>query len=223
MILSYIFIAAISYLLGSIPFALWIVKLYVKKDLREGGSKNIGALNTLRIVTKEKGRIMGVLCFFLAFILDALKAVFAIILAANIIPSNPIWVITIATFFAILGHNYSIFLKFKGGRGAASLMGVMLYLDWKIFFGWLLIVLCFMVVFEILMGEKFSKKLVKHAVSEQIIGRLIGEVFAVYWIYLFNIFVFYPIAPTTILVLIAHKDRIVDQVRKIRNKTYIND
>jgi len=220
MIINYIFIAIVSYLLGSFPFALWLVRIYTKKDLREGGSKNTGALNTLRIVSKEKGKAMGIIFFLLAFILDASKAVVAIIIAMNIVPSSPIWAVTIATFFAILGHNYSIFLKFKGGRGAASLMGVMLYLDWRIFFGWLLIVLCFMIIFELLMGGKFN---IKHAISEQIIGRLIGEVFAVYWIYFFNIFVFYPVAPATILVLIAHKDRIAEQVRKIRNKTYFND
>jgi len=223
MVTNYIFIAIISYLLGSFPFALWLVRIYTKKDLREGGSKNTGALNTLRIVSKEKGKVMGVIFFLLAFILDASKAAIAIIIAMNIIPFSPIWAVTIATFFAVLGHNHSIFLKFKGGRGAASLMGAMLYLDWRVFFGWLLIVLLSMIIFEMLLGGKFNKKLIKHAISEQIIGRLIGEVFAVYWIYFFNIIVFYPIAPATILVLIAHKDRITEQVRKMRNKNYFND
>jgi glycerol-3-phosphate acyltransferase PlsY len=223
MIINYIFVAIISYLLGSFPFALWLVKIYTKKDLREGGSKNTGALNTLRIVSREKGRTMGVIFFLLAFILDASKAVIAIVIAMNLIPSSPVWAATLATFFAVLGHNYSIFLKLKGGRGAASLMGVMLYLDWRVFCGWLLIVLLFMIIAELVAGGRLSKKSIKHAISEQIIGRLIGEVAAVYWIYLFNAFVFYPVAPATILVLIAHKDRIAEQVRKIRNNTYFND
>ena len=100
-------------------------------------------------------------------------------------------------------------------------MGIMLYLDWRIFFGWLLIVLCFMIIFEIMMGGNLGRKSIEHAVSEQIIGRLCGEAFAVYWTYLFSAILFYPVASATVLILIAHKDRVAGQLKEIRNKTYI--
>lgn len=217
---TYIIIALISYLLGSAPFALWLVKLVFKKDLREGGSKNTGSLNTFRIVSKEKGTLMGIVFFLLAFIFDAGKAVLAVAIAMRIAPENLVLATTIATFFAVLGHNHSIFLKLKGGRGAASLMGVMLYLDWRVFFGWLLIVLFFMFIFEIITGGRASIKSMKHAISEQIIGRLCGEIFAVLWIYFFSPALFYPVALSTILVIIAHKDRISGQLKEMRDKTY---
>lgn len=219
---NYILVPVISYLIGSIPFALWIVQLFFKKDLREGGSKNTGALNTLRIVSAEKGKVMGIMFFLLAFTLDALKAILAVVLAVIFLPQHPVMALTLGTFFVVLGHNYSILLNFKGGRGAAFLMGILLFLNWKVFFVWLAIVLFFMILFEIIMGGRVSKRFFKNAVSEQIIGRLFGEASAVYWIYFYDFRLFYPVLFATILIIIAHKDRVIDQIKKMNNKTYLN-
>lgn len=220
---NYILVPIISYLLGSIPFALLYVRLLLNKDMRTFGSKNTGALNTLRIVSHEKGKLWGILSFLVVFLLDASKGVLAVILATYLIPENIVLAITLGTFFAILGHNYSIILNFKGGRGAATFLGILLYLNWQVFLGWLLIILLFMFLFEALAGRKISGKFFKAAISDQIIGRLIGEAVAVLWIYFFDPSLFWPALPATILIIYAHKDRVLDQIKKIKDKKYLND
>jgi glycerol-3-phosphate acyltransferase PlsY len=212
--INYVLVAFIAYLLGSIPFALVYVKLFLNKDMRTFGSKNTGALNTLRIVTHEKGKLIGVISFLLVFLLDASKAVLAIIIATHFIPENPALAITLGTFFAILGHNYSVILNFKGGRGAASLLGVMLFLNWKIFLAWIATVILFMIIFEILLGGKIDGKLIKRAISDQIVGRLVGEIAALYTVYIIEPTLLYPILFGTILVVISHKDRLLEQIKK---------
>ena len=221
--INYILIALISYLLGSVPFALLYVRFFIGKDMRKFGSKNTGALNTLRIVSHEKGKGWGIVSFFLVFFLDAFKAVLAVIIANQMMPNDPIWATTIATFFSILGHNYSVLLKFKGGRGAASLAGILLYLSSIAFFGWLAILLLFMFLLEIVTGGRISKKFIKRSVSEQIIGRVIGEIYAIWWISLIKPDLAYPVLFGTILIVIAHTDRIKSQIEKMKNKTYFND
>ncbi|MDD5696552.1 MAG: hypothetical protein PHO90_01070, partial [Candidatus Pacebacteria bacterium] len=91
------------------------------------------------------------------------------------------------------------------------------------FIGWLVLVVCFMVLFEVLMGRRVNKKFLKYAVSDQIAGRLAGEVFALFWLYAYNILLFWPALAATPLILIAHKDRLTEQIKKIKNKTYLND
>ena len=212
--INYILVSLISFLLGSIPFALVYVKLLLNKDMRTFGSKNTGALNTLRIVAHERGKTVGIISFLIVFLLDAFKAVLAVILAMYFIPENPALAITLGTFFSILGHNYSPILNFKGGRGAASLLGILLFLNWKIFLGWLVTIVCFMLLFEILLGGKVDKKFLKRAISDQIIGRLIGEIYVIWWVYLTDPTLFYPVLFGTILVVIAHKDRVIKQIKK---------
>jgi acyl-phosphate glycerol 3-phosphate acyltransferase len=198
------------------------VRLLLGKDVRQFGSKNTGALNTLRVVSHEKGKKWGIPSFLLVFFLDASKAVLAVIIATHFI-ENQVVAMTLGTFFAILGHNYSIFLKFKGGRGAASLMGVLFYFDPIVFIGWVVLVACFMFLIEIFMGGIISKKFFKNAISEQIIGRLLGEIYALWWISILAPSLFYPTLLGTILIIIAHKDRIEKQVEKIKAKKYFND
>jgi len=221
--INHVLISLFSFLVGSIPFALIYVKILLGKDMRQFGSKNTGALNTLRIVSSEKGKKWGIFSFFIVFLLDALKAVLAVIIAQHFIPESELLALSLATFFSILGHNYSPFLKFKGGRGAASLAGIFLYLNPIVFLGWLTFILCFMFLVEIFMGGIISRKFVKNAVSEQIIGRLIGEIYTVWWISIFAPNLFIPGALGTILVVIAHKDRVKDQIKKLKENKYFND
>jgi acyl phosphate:glycerol-3-phosphate acyltransferase len=219
---NYIIVSLISYILGSIPFALIMNRLFFKQDIRSYGSKNIGALNTLRTAAKEKGKIIGFIAFACVALLDIGKAILSVIIA-RIFIENIVLATTLATLFVVLGHNYSVFLKFKGGRGAASFVGILFYLDWKVFFYWFAIVFCFMILFEIFAGRKISKKFLKHAISDQVLGRLAGETFALFWLYAYNIEIFYPALVATPLILIAHKDRLDEQFKKIKDKTYLND
>jgi glycerol-3-phosphate acyltransferase PlsY len=119
----------------------------------------------------------------------------------------------LAAFFSVLGHNYSVLLKFDGGRGAATLMGIILFLDWPMFFVWLGSVLLFMFIVELIKPGKAKKSLFRRAVSDQIIGRLIGEVVALIPFYILGSLAFWPTLVATPLVLIRHIDRIKKQVK----------
>ena len=103
-----------SYLLGSIPNGLIFGKLIWHKDLRQFGSKNIGATNAWRVLGRQAG--------ILIFLLDFLKGALSVKLAEIFI--GDAWAIICAGILAILGHTFSIFLKFHGGKGVATGLGV---------------------------------------------------------------------------------------------------
>ncbi|WP_109808183.1 glycerol-3-phosphate 1-O-acyltransferase PlsY [Sphingosinithalassobacter portus] len=108
----------LGYLLGSIPFGVLLTRATGAGDLRQIGSGNIGATNVLR--TGRKGLAAATL------LLDALKAVAAIVVIRWMFPGNEI----LAGSAAFLGHCYPVWLRFRGGKGVATLMGVVLALHW---------------------------------------------------------------------------------------------
>lgn len=103
-----------SYLLGSIPNGLIFGKLIWHKDLRQFGSKNIGATNAWRVLGRQAG--------ILIFLLDFLKGALSVKLAEIFI--GDAWAMICAGILAILGHTFSIFLKLRGGKGVATGLGV---------------------------------------------------------------------------------------------------
>lgn len=115
----------LSYFIGSIPFGVVLGKLICKKDIREYGSKNIGTTNAIRVLGKKVG--------FLVFFCDVFKGCFIIILI-KILGITNVWKtpegIDIFLYGAagILGHSFSIFLNFKGGKAVATSLGVVLVL-----------------------------------------------------------------------------------------------
>lgn len=114
----------LSYIIGSIPFGLILGKLICHKDIREYGSKNIGTTNAIRVLGKKVG--------FTVFFFDVLKGAFVIIIlmilnACNVY-SSPIEYLWYGAA-AIVGHSFSIFLKFKGGKAVATSLGVVLILS----------------------------------------------------------------------------------------------
>jgi len=114
-----LFALALGYLLGSIPFGLVLTRLAGKGDVRQIGSGNIGATNVLRTGSKPLAA--------LTLILDCLKATAAIVLARLLFgPETQAF----AAVGAFLGHLYPIWLKFRGGKGAATLLGVLIALLW---------------------------------------------------------------------------------------------
>ena len=126
----YIFLTILmSYILGSIPFALVIGKVFFKKDIRQYGSGNLGGSNTGRVLGKKIG--------LLVMILDLLKAVIAITLTKIIISqTNPNLVnlsIYLSSAFVLLGHCYTCFANFKGGKAVASTFGILLITNIYIF------------------------------------------------------------------------------------------
>ena len=123
-------IALISYLLGSIPFSYIIAKKFAKIDISREGSQNIGARNALE-VTKNKW--IGLTSLILDFS-KGLIAVFIGLLFNKIIDYG-----LIGAIFAVLGHNYSIFMNFKGGRGLATSAGAMIFIAPLSIFVWIAI------------------------------------------------------------------------------------
>ena len=107
------FIGLISYLMGSIPFGFVLTKIFLKKDIREIGSGNIGATNALRTGNKFIG--------YSTLILDIAKAIIPVIYVKTNFPE----LIYIASLCAFLGHVFPIWLKFKGGKGVATYVGIL--------------------------------------------------------------------------------------------------
>lgn len=120
-------VAVISYLIGSVNFSILISKAISGKDIRESGSGNAGATNMLR----THGKKMGVL----TLLLDVLKGIIAIIIAMIVdknIGANTGILSYIAGVCVVLGHNFPLYFGFKGGKGVATSLGVVLMLDWKV-------------------------------------------------------------------------------------------
>ena len=114
-------IGIISYLMGSVPFGFILTKIFLKKDIREIGSGNIGATNALRTGNKSIG--------YSTLVLDILKAV-APVIYVKIFYQDFLY---IASLCAFLGHVFPIWLKFKGGKGVATYVGILFAIN--IYFG----------------------------------------------------------------------------------------
>ena len=110
-------IGIISYLMGSIPFGLILTKIFLKKDIREIGSGNIGATNALRTGNKLIG--------YSTLILDVLKAVIPVLYVKINFPDA----MYISALFAFIGHVFPVWLKFKGGKGVATYVGILFSLN----------------------------------------------------------------------------------------------
>ena len=115
--MEYLIVGITSYLMGSIPFGFILTKIFLKKDIREIGSGNIGATNALRTGNKLVG--------YSTLILDILKAIIPVIYVKMNYPE----LIYIASLCAFLGHVFPIWLKFKGGKGVATYVGILFSLN----------------------------------------------------------------------------------------------
>lgn len=125
---AYIVIAIIAYLIGSINFSVIISKRVAGFDVREKGSGNAGTTNMLRSVGKEAALV--------TLVCDVLKGVVAIVIAIII---GAIWqeldkalLVQIAALAVVIGHTFPVFFQFKGGKGVATSLGVLLMINWKI-------------------------------------------------------------------------------------------
>jgi glycerol-3-phosphate acyltransferase PlsY len=131
----YLITAAVSYLLGSIPFGYLLVRIFKGEDVRATGSGNIGATNVAR-----KSPALGIA----TLVLDAAKGL-AAVLVARVLFGGPHQqlVMTTAAFFAVLGHLFPVWLKFRGGKGVATSLGAFILLTPKS-------ILCLVVLFLII-------------------------------------------------------------------------
>lgn len=114
-------VAVLAYLLGSVPFGILITRAMGLGDLRAIGSGNIGATNVLR--TGNKGAAAATL------ILDAAKGAVAVLVARGLVAEDAA---QLAGLMAFLGHLYPVWLRFKGGKGVATFLGILLALHWPV-------------------------------------------------------------------------------------------
>ena len=179
-----------SYLIGSIPFGLIITKIFLKKDIRDIGSGNIGATNVLRTGKKSLA--------VLTLLLDVFKGYF-VVHFTSIYFNNFVYLSALICF---VGHIFSLWLKFKGGKGVATYVGIILALSFKLAIifaiSWLMILFLFRYsslssVISTLFIFLFSLSINSYSLSS----------------YLFMVF---------IIILFTHRENIVRLKNKTENK-----
>ena len=188
-----IIICLISYLMGSIPFGFILTKIFLKKDIREIGSGNIGATNALRTGNKVLG--------YSTLVLDILKAIIPV-LYIKFYFSEFIYISSLCVF---LGHVFPIWLKFNGGKGVATYVGILFVID--IYLG----LLFTFVWFFIFIISKFSS-----------LSSLIGSIsIPIYFLFLsqFNDVLFFSIM--FVLIFFTHRENIKRLKNKEETKTKI--
>ena len=186
-------IGIVSYLMGSIPFGLILTKIFLKKDIREIGSGNIGATNALRTGNKFIG--------YSTLILDIIKAVIPVLYVKVNFPD----LIYVSALCAFLGHVFPFWLKFKGGKGVATYVGILCSIN--IMFG-IVFGICWLVTFYI---SKFSS-----------LASLIGSFSVPVYLFLFDSEgneIFFAIM--FILIFYTHRENIKRLINKEENKTKI--
>lgn len=115
----------IAYLVGGIPFGLLLAKTFTGKDIRNDGSGSIGATNVLRVLKEENPKLAKKLAIT-TVVLDAFKGIVVLLVATMIgLSVETLWAIAI---FAVVGHCYSPYLKFEGGKGVATGAGVLFFM-----------------------------------------------------------------------------------------------
>jgi len=191
--MDYLIIGIASYLMGSIPFGFILTKIFLKKDIREIGSGNIGATNVLRTGNKLVG--------YITLILDIGKAVLPVIYVKINYPE----LIYIASLCAFLGHVFPIWLKFRGGKGVATYVGILFSINFLLGFvfiaSWVVIFLIF-----------------KYSSLSSIIGTLSIPVYLLITSQTNNV-VFFTIM--FVLIFFTHRENIKRLKNKEENKTKI--
>lgn len=128
-ILTYIFALIFGFFVGSLPTTFLLVKWRRKMDIRREGTGNVGTMNVYEVTNS---RALGIA----VLVIDVLKAVAAVLLA-RLLFGDAFWIMATAGLGATLGHNYSPWLGFKGGRGLATTLGVSIVLGWTIAAAWM--------------------------------------------------------------------------------------
>ena len=191
--MEHLIVGIALYIIGSIPFGFILTKVFLKKDIREIGSGNIGATNALRTGNKLVG--------YSTLILDIAKAVIPVIYIKISFPE----LIYIASLCAFLGHVFPIWLKFKGGKGVATYVGILFSIN--ILFG-IIFVVCWAIVF--LMCKYSSLSSIMGALSIPVYLFITAEI---------NSVIFFTIM--FVLIFFTHRENIKRLKNKEETKTKI--
>ena len=187
-----LFIFSVSYLCGSIPFGFLLTKFFLKKDIRKMGSGNIGATNALRTGNKLIG--------YSTLTLDVLKAIVPLI----IIKFNSPEFIFVSSLSIFLGHVFPVWLKFKGGKGVATYVGMLFCINYIL--GFIFIISWFLVFI-----------LSKYSSLSSMIASLSIPIFC-FFIYNEN---FYFFTMMFILVFFTHRENIKRLINNTESKSKI--
>ena len=186
------FIISVSYLCGSIPFGFLLTKFFLKKDIRKMGSGNIGATNVLRTGNKLIG--------YSTLTLDVLKAIVPLIIIKFNLPEF----IFISSLSIFLGHVFPVWLKFKGGKGVATYVGMLFCINYIL--GFVFIISWFIVFI-----------LSKYSSLSSMIASLSIPIFC-FFIYNEN---FYFFTMMFILVFLTHRENIKRLINNTESKSKI--
>ncbi len=188
--LDILIVSLYSYIFGSIPFGLLITKIFIKKDVRKIGSGNIGATNVLRTGKKSLA--------ILTLLLDIFKGYISVFIAILFFKD----LVYLAALICFIGHIYPIWLKFKGGKGVATFLGIILGFSFNLAFIFGIIWLIILYIF-------------KYSSLSSIISTFSLLLYSVYLnnfdlsTYLFIVFV---------IILHTHKQNIIRLKNKTENK-----
>ena len=190
--INLIIVSVYSYFLGSIPFGFILTKIFLKQDIRETGSGNIGATNVLRTGNK--------LLAILTLVLDFLKGYMTIIITLKYFND----LILLSALICLLGHIFSIWLKFKGGKGVATYLGILLALSVNYF-------LIFIIVWvSILLILRYSS---------------LSSILATFGIFIYEYFflennILSFLFISFIIILYAHRSNILKLISKTETKVF---
>lgn len=196
----------LAYLIGSIPSAIWVSKWFFGIDVRDYGSKNAGATNTFRVIGKKAG--------FPVLFFDILKGwasvTFLSMLSSYELGSNQHINLQLAVgLAAVFGHVYPIYEKFKGGKGVATLLGIVLAINFPA------------------AGVSFILFLITYLISQYV---SLGAITAAFFFPFITVYVFKATSPTLIyfsvvisfLVIFTHRKNIERLLKKEENKMPLN-
>jgi glycerol-3-phosphate acyltransferase PlsY len=183
----------ISYLMGSIPFGLILTKIFLKKDIRDIGSGNIGATNVLRTGNK----IIG----YLTLSLDILKAVIPVLYIKFNYPE----LVYVSSLSVFIGHVFPLWLKFKGGKGVATYVGILFSINYILGF---VFVVFWLIIFFVL----------KYSSLGSILATLIIPIFIFFNPNYENEYFFIIMF---ILILFTHRENVKRLINKEESKTKI--
>ena len=190
--INLIIVTVYSYFLGSIPFGFILTKIFLKQDIRETGSGNIGATNVLRTGNKFLA--------ILTLVLDFLKGYMTIIITLKYFND----LILLSALICLLAHIFSIWLKFKGGKGVATYLGILLALSVNYF-------LIFIIVwFSILLILRYSS---------------LSSILATFGIFIYEYFflennILSFLFISFIIILYAHRSNILKLISKTETKVF---
>ena len=193
MMADYILTVVLAYLIGSIPSGLILGKLFWHTDLREHGSHNIGATNAWRTLGKRAG--------IAVFIADSIKGQAGVVLGL-LLAGTPLAAV-LGGLFAIIGHSFSIFLRFHGGKGVATSLGVLTMLMGNVT----------LIVFAVWFAIVYTTRYVSLG---SVVAGFLTPILAALFAYPMEYVLFTVIA--AILVIVRHRENIVRLMNGTENK-----